>query len=85
MSVLNGGASIKNRLLLFPFFIRVLGGIDLFETQVAIVHISSLRAIEAGRIAVPRLPTRGRPRSSGRIRSAPRASSNKHEDILGVR
>ena len=64
------GASIRNCLLLFPLFIRVLGSTVLFVIQVTIVYTSSLKAVEAGRIKVSRLPTRGRPWSSRGIRFA---------------
>ena len=72
------GASIRNCLLLFPFFIMVLGSTVLFVIQVTIVHMSSLKAVEAGRVTVSRLPTRGRPWSSRGIRFALLASTNRY-------
>ena len=65
------------------FFSRSLSGFLVYSTvlfviQVTIVHMSSLKAVEAGRITVSRLPTRGRPWSSRGIRFALRASSHKH-------
>ena len=70
------GASIRNSMLLFPFFNRVLG-IVLFVMQVTIDHMSSPRTLEAGRIVLSRLPTRGSPRSSGGTRSTLQASSKR--------
>ena len=68
------GTSIRNSLLLFPFFNRVLGIVVLFVMQVTIDHMSSPRTLEAGRIALSRLPTRGSPRSSGGTRFTLQAS-----------
>ena len=42
------GASTRNSLLLFPFFIRVLGIAVLLVIQVIMAHISSLKTLEAG-------------------------------------
>ena len=71
------GASIRNSLLLFPFFNRVLGIVVLFVMQVIIDYMSSPRTLEAGRIALSRLPTRGSPRSSGGTRFTLQASSKR--------